>query len=96
MALSSILATRRFLDMTFLRSVCSHSEHATAATASTSSGIVLHLLADFQVDFEELGDAAVEADGFAFVQLAFAIVGWDAFLRAGADQTMRAFLLAVY
>jgi hypothetical protein len=33
----------------------------------------LHLLAHFDVDFEEFGYAAVEADGFAFVEVGFAI-----------------------
>jgi hypothetical protein len=36
-------------------------------TALLSGGLALHLLADLDVDFEEFGDAAVEADGFALV-----------------------------
>jgi hypothetical protein len=45
----------------------------------------LHLLADFDVHLEELGDAAVEADGFAFVEVWLAVVLVEAFLGAGVD-----------
>lgn len=48
---------------------------ATDATAALSVGsLALHLLANLDVDFEELGDAAVQADGFALVQLGFPVV----------------------
>jgi hypothetical protein len=46
----------------------------------------LHLLADLDVDLEELGDAAVEADRLAFVEIGLAVVLVDAFLRARLDQ----------
>jgi hypothetical protein len=45
----------------------------------------LHLLADLDVDFEELGDAAVQADGLALVEIGLAVRSIDAFLRAGSD-----------
>jgi len=60
--------------------------HATETHTTTTTGflslrsLALHLFRDLYVDFEELGDAAVEADGFALVQVGFAVAGWDAFL----------------
>jgi hypothetical protein len=61
-----------------------HAEHATGAAAGlgASSGI-LHLFRDLDVDFEEFGDAAVEADALAFAQVGFAIIGRDTFLQTG-------------
>jgi hypothetical protein len=41
--------------------------------------LALHLLADLDIDFEEFGDAAVEADGFALVEIGFAVRRVDAF-----------------
>jgi hypothetical protein len=57
--------------------------HAEAHAALLLSSLTLHLLADLDVDVEELGHAAVETDGFALVQVGFAVVGGDAFLGAG-------------
>ena len=55
--------------------------HTTTAARSLSlRSLTLHLLRDLDVDFEEFGDAAVEADGFALVQVGFAVGGRDAFL----------------
>lgn len=51
------------------------------------SGITLHLLANFDVDVEELGDTAVEADGLALVQVSLAVVDGDTLLGAGLVQT---------
>lgn len=61
--------------------------HLHAHTALSAGSIALHLLADLDVDVEELADAAVEADGLALVQLAFAVVVGDAFLGAGLGET---------
>ena len=72
--------------MLFLPDVLLHSH--THAALSTS-GIALHLFADLDVDVEELADAAVEADGFALVQVAFAVVVGDTFLGAGFGQTIQ-------
>jgi hypothetical protein len=47
------------------------------------SSLALHLLADLDIDLEELGHAAVEAHGFAFVQVGFSVVGGDALGGAG-------------
>jgi hypothetical protein len=49
--------------------------------------LALHLLADLDVDFEEFGDAAVEADGFALVEIGFAVRRVDAFRGAGFEET---------
>lgn len=43
----------------------------------------LHLLADLEVDLEELAHAAVEADALALVEVRLAVLGRDALLRAG-------------
>jgi hypothetical protein len=40
----------------------------------------LHFLADFNVYFEKLGDTAVEADRFAFVEVGFVVVLAKAFI----------------
>jgi hypothetical protein len=52
--------------------------HASAESLP-SLGLALHLLADLDVDLEELGYAAVEADGLALVQIGFAVRCIDAF-----------------
>ena len=61
--------------------------HLHAHTALSAGGITLHLLADLDVDVEELADAAVETNGLALVQLAFAVVVGDTFLGAGLGET---------
>jgi hypothetical protein len=48
--------------------------------------LALHLLRDFDVDFEELAHAAVEAYGLALVEVGFAVLGRDALLGAGVDE----------
>lgn len=65
-------------------SLCA-SEHSSAA--ATALRLALHLLAHFHVDFEELGDAAVETDGFALVQVGFAVGRVDAFGAAGFEES---------
>jgi hypothetical protein len=47
----------------------------------------LHLLADLDVDVEELGDTAVEADGLALVEVALTVVGGNALAGAGLGET---------
>ena len=49
-------------------------------------GLALHLLADLDVDLEELADAAVEADGFALVEIGFPVVCVYAFGCARLDE----------
>ena len=51
-------------------------------------GFTLHLLADLDVDVEELGHAAVEADGLALVEVAFAVIGRNTLLGAGLGQAV--------
>jgi hypothetical protein len=48
--------------------------------------LALHLLRDFDVDFEELAHAAVEAHGLALVEVGFAVLGGNALLGAGVDE----------
>ena len=48
--------------------------------------LALHLLRDLDVDFEELADAAVEADGFALVEVAFTVGVGNALLGASLDE----------
>lgn len=59
-----------------------------AETLLLLSGITLHLLADLDVDVEELGDTAVEADGLALVKVTLAVVHGDTLLGAGLVQTI--------
>lgn len=61
---------------TFLHPIAHTSSHALL-----SSRLVLHLLADLHVDFEEFRDTPIKAHGFAFVKITFAVVGRNAFLR---------------
>lgn len=49
----------------------------------------MHLLADLNVDIEELGDTAVQADRLALVQVALAVVSGNALLGAGLGQAVR-------
>lgn len=60
--------------------------HAWEFTTSVLLCLALHLLADLDVDFEELCDAAVEADGLALVEIGFTVRGIDALLAAGLNQ----------
>lgn len=62
--------------------------HAHTHSTLSASSIALHLLANLDVDIEELAHAAVEADGFAFVQVTFAVVVGEAFLGAGFGQAV--------
>lgn len=48
--------------------------------------LTLHLLANLDIDLEELGYAAVEADGFALVEIGFAVRCVYAFGCAGFDE----------
>jgi hypothetical protein len=54
-------------------------EHSSSTASLFALCFSLHLLAHFDVDFEELGDAAVEADRFALVEVGFAVGCVDAF-----------------
>jgi hypothetical protein len=47
--------------------------------------LALHLLRHLDVDVEELGDTAVQADGLALVQVGLAVIRRDALLRARLD-----------
>lgn len=63
--------------------------HATAEHAATSSlplCLPLHLLANLDIDLEELRDTAIEAHGLALVEVCFAVRRVDALLAAGLDQ----------
>lgn len=51
-------------------------------SALSASSLALHLLTDFDVHLEKFGDASVQANRFAFVQLAFTVVGGYTLLRA--------------
>ena len=48
--------------------------------------LTLHLLANLDIDLEELGYAAVEADGFTLVEIGFAVRCVYAFGCAGFDE----------
>jgi hypothetical protein len=62
-----------------------HAEAHTTTLLLTSA--LLHLLADLDVDIEELGDTAVQADGLALVQVTLAVVGGDTLLGAGLGES---------
>jgi hypothetical protein len=55
--------------------------------ATPFPGLALHLLRDLDVDVEEFGDAAVDADGLGLVQVGFAVVVGDALSGAGLGQS---------
>ena len=55
---------------------------ATLGSAAHSLALLLHNLANLHRRIEELGCASVEADGFALVELALAVVGRDALFLA--------------
>lgn len=73
----------RLFIRTFSRLLLS-AEHTTAALLR--GRLTLHLLRDFDVDFEELAHTAVEADGLALVEVGFAVLGRNALLGAGIDE----------
>lgn len=49
--------------------------------------LALHFLADFDIDLEELGHAAVEANGLALVEISLAVRCVDTFRGAGLEET---------
>lgn len=59
-----------------------------AHAALVGIGLALHLLANLDVDVEELGHAAVEADRLALVEVAFAVISGDTLLGAGLGQAV--------
>jgi hypothetical protein len=61
---------------------------ATLLLAAHGLALLLHDLADLDARIEELGRAAVEADGLALVELALAVVGGNALLLAGGLETV--------
>lgn len=64
--------------------------HAKAHTTTLLlTSALLHLLANLDVDIEELGDTAVQADRLALVQVALAVVGGDTLLGAGLGEAKR-------
>lgn len=61
--------------------------HAKAHTTTLLlTSTLLHLLANLDVDIEELGDTAVQADRLALVQVTLAVVGGDTLLGAGLGE----------
>jgi len=67
---SNSMLRRRFYPAS--RNYANDSSHITPLCAEHAATLLilclaLHLLANLDIDFEELRDAAVEADGFAFV-----------------------------
>ena len=69
------------LPISFLHSHASTEAHSASASLPTRR-ILLHLLADLDVNLEKLGHAAVQAHGLARVELPLAIVGRYALLDA--------------
>ena len=57
--------------------------------------LALHLLANLDIDLEELCYAAVKADGLALVQIGFAVRRVDAFCRAGFEEAVKRVLVTV-
>ena len=51
--------------------------------------MLLHNFADLDGRIEELGGTAIQADGFALVELAFTVFGGDALLLASILETTR-------
>ena len=72
------------LDLLALRTINLLSE----TTALLGLRLALHLLRHLDVDLEELAHAAVQAHGLALVQVGFAVLGRDAFLGAGVDESV--------
>ena len=59
----------------------------TSSSTLSASRIALHFLTDLDIHLEELGYASIQADGFAFVQLAFSVVGGYTLLGARLGET---------
>ena len=62
--------------------------HPTPARAPLLRGLALHLLADLEVDLEELAHAAVQAHALALVEVRLAVLGRDALGRAGLGESV--------
>jgi hypothetical protein len=61
-----------------------------SATTTPSLRLPLHLLANLDINLEELGHTSVQAHGLALVEIGFAVRCVDAFVAAGFEETMRA------
>jgi hypothetical protein len=59
-------------------------------TPTPSLSLALHLLANLDIDLEELGHTSVQAHGLALVEIGFAVRCVDAFVAAGFEETWRA------
>lgn len=60
----------------------------TTTTPLPSLRLTLHLLANLDIDLEELSDAAIQAHGFALVQICLAVRCVDAFCGAGFEEAI--------
>jgi hypothetical protein len=71
-------------------SLSTSTKHTTTATRRTPSllRLALHLLANLDINLEELGYTAVETHGFAFVEVRLAVGCVDAFFAAGLDEAV--------
>lgn len=71
------------------KSIISHPKptHRTT-TRALLRRLSLHLLADLQIDLEELAHASIEAHALALVEVRFAVFGGDAFLGAGLGESI--------
>jgi hypothetical protein len=65
-----------------------HAEEATTGATVGSRRIALHLLADLDVDVEELGNASVQADGLSLVELGLVVVVGNTLASAGPGETV--------
>jgi len=72
-----------------------HAKHSATSSSSPSLCLALHLLANLDIDLEELCDAAVQAHGLAFVEVGFAVCGVDAFRCAGFEEAVAGGLASV-
>jgi hypothetical protein len=66
-----------------------HSNLLSEPTTLLSLRLALHLLRNLDVDLEELAHAAVQAHGLALVEVGFAVLGRDALLGAGVDESVQ-------
>ena len=65
----------------------SHAEHSSCPSSLPPSCFSLHLLADLDIDLEELCDTSIQTDGFSFIEIPFPVICRYAFLRARLIQS---------
>ena len=64
--------------------LCLHAKHTACSTSSLSPcRLSLHLLRDFDIDFEEFCNTSIQTNTLTLIEITLSVVGRYTFLQAG-------------